>query len=63
MGGGTPARRTVDGGVKRASGVEGAAWTSVLLLPLLTRGPRTERPTDEERMWEGRAMSLSGLVI
>jgi hypothetical protein len=28
-------------------GVEGAAWASVLLLPLLTQGSRTEWPTDE----------------
>jgi len=63
MGGGTPAPRVVDVGAERASSVEGASWTSVLLPPLLARGPRTERPTDEERRWEGRAVSLSELVI
>jgi hypothetical protein len=63
MGGATPARRTLDVCVKRTSGVEAAAWMSVLLLSLLVRGPRPERPTDEVRRWEGRAVSLSEVVI
>lgn len=59
--GGAP--RVVGVGAKRASNAEGESWRSVLLPPLLARGPRTERPKDEERKWEGRAVSLSELVI
>ena len=61
--GAAPGPRAIDVGVKRASSVEGASWMSVLLLLLLAREPRTERPADEERRWEGRAVSLSELVI
>ena len=62
---GGAAVRAADVCAKRASGVkEGASWTSVLLpLLLLTRAPRAERAAGEERRREGRAVSLSELVI